>query len=82
MIHEEAIVQELQRKTDPSAPEVWGANLRMLHRFLMDQEKGNARVWREIAEAQRDTVKVDLGQGVVVDPTTGEKFQQKKMTRR
>jgi hypothetical protein len=80
MQHEEAIVQELQRRNDPSTVEVWGANLRMLHRYLMDQEKGTTRVWQEIHAAQQQVAKVDLGQGVLVDPTTGEKFQ--KTTRR
>jgi len=72
MCHEEAIVQMLQERRQQTTQEVWTANIKMLHNWLIEQEKGNRRVWQEIAAAQEGTTLVDLGGGVRVDPETGE----------
>lgn len=72
MVHEEAIVQQLQQRPEIPTTDLWATNIRMLHQYLVDEDKGNSKIWRQIMAGQRDPKMIQIQDGRRVDPTTGE----------
>jgi len=81
MCHEEGIIAQLQKRPEVHVTDLWRANLRMAQQYLVEQEKGTARVWQQIMAGQDAPPTVKVAEGLVVNVETGEILPTKRKSR-